>query len=101
MITLYITCKDEEEAKKISKQLLEKRLIACANIFPIQSMYWWKGKIEENKEFAILAKTKEAKYNEIEDEIKKLHDHEVPCIVAFEWKQASESYKDWVNNETS
>jgi periplasmic divalent cation tolerance protein len=40
----YITNPSKEEAKRIAKHLLDKRIIACANIFPIESMYWWDGK---------------------------------------------------------
>ena len=38
MILIYITCKDKEEAKKISKHLLEKKLIACTNMTPIETI---------------------------------------------------------------
>jgi len=72
MILLYITCKDEEEAVKISKYLLNKRLIACSNIHPTRSMYWWKEKIQDEKEFVIIAKTLEKNYKKIKEEVKKL-----------------------------
>ena len=65
MTLIYITCKDEEEAVKISKHLLEKRLIACSNMHPIRSMYWWQGKIQDEKEFVIIAKTVNKNYNKI------------------------------------
>ena len=44
MTLIYITCKDEEEAVKISKHLLDKRLIACSNMYPIRSMFWWNNR---------------------------------------------------------
>jgi len=50
MTLVYITCRDEKEAVKISRHLLNKRLIACSNIHPIRSLYWWKGKIQDGKE---------------------------------------------------
>ncbi len=58
MILTYITCKEKSEARKISEHLLKKRLIACAK-FQIESMYWWKDKINEEKEFVVIAKTLE------------------------------------------
>ncbi len=96
MTLIYITCKDKEEAKKISKALLEKRLIACSNMFPIESMYWWKGKIEEDNEVAIIAKTKDKNYNKIKEEVKKLHSYEVPCILKLE-SVANIDYDKWVD----
>jgi len=98
MTLIYITCKDKQEAKKISKALLEKRLIACSNMFPIESMYWWKGKIEEDNEIVILAKTKDKNYDKIKEEVKKLHSYEVPCILKIDAK-ANEDYQKWVDEE--
>ncbi len=54
----YIVCKNKAEAKKIGKVLLQERLAACVNILDnMQSMYWWKGKIEEANETVLIAKT--------------------------------------------
>ena len=98
MALVYITCKDEKEAIKISKHLLEKRLIACSNIFPIRSMYWWKGKIQDEKEYAILAKTSDKNYDKIKKEAEKIHSYDVPCILKIGAK-ANESYDKWVRGE--
>jgi len=98
MTLIYITCKDKEEAKKISKDLLEKRLIACSNMFPIDSMYWWKGRIEEAAEVVILAKTKEKNYKKIKEEVTKIHSYEIPCILKIE-SEANESYQKWIEEE--
>lgn len=96
MTLVYITCKDKEEARKISKVLLEKKLVACSNMFPIESMYWWKGKIEEDNEVVILAKTKDKNYERIKQEVKKLHSYEVPCILKLS-SDANIDYDKWVD----
>ena len=96
MALIYITCKDKEEAKKISKHLLEKRLIACANIFPIESMYWWKGKIEEVNEHVIIAKGLD--FEKIKQEVRKIHSYDVPAILKID-AEANEEYMDWVKKE--
>ena len=98
MTLVYITCKDNNEAENISMHLLKKRLIACANVFPIKSMYWWKGKIEAQKEVVVIAKTLEKNYKKIEKEVSKLHSYEVPCILRID-AEANESYDKWVNKE--
>ena len=98
MILVYITCKDEEEAIKISKHLLDKRLIACSNMHPIRSMYWWNGKIQDEKEFVIIAKTLEKNYKKIKGEVSRLHSYEAPCILKID-AEANESYDKWVNEE--
>ena len=95
MTLIFITCKDEEEAEKISMRLLKKRLIACANMFPIKSMYRWKGKIENQKETLILAKTLEKNFSKIKKEVLSLHSYKIPCILKID-AAANESYDDWV-----
>ena len=98
MTLIYITCKDEQEAVKISKHLLNKRLIACSNMHPVRSMYWWNNKIADEKEFVIMAKTKEKNYKAIKEEVKKLHSYDVPCILKID-AEANESYGKWVDKE--
>ncbi|MBS3102131.1 divalent-cation tolerance protein CutA [Candidatus Woesearchaeota archaeon] len=98
MTLIYITCKDGEEAARISRQLLKKRLIACANLHPIRSLYWWKGKIEDANEIAITAKTLEKNWKKIKEEVKKLHSYDVPCILKID-AEANESYDKWVKEE--
>lgn len=98
MISIYITCKDKEEAVKISKHLLKKRLIACSNMFPIKSMYWWDKKIVDDNEFVILAKTINKNYEKIKKEVKKLHSYTTPCILKFNF-EANKEYAKWVKSE--
>ena len=78
MTLVYITCKGKKEAEKISMHLLKKRLIACANIFPIKSMYWWEEKIVNDKENVIIAKTSNRNFKKLESEVKKIHSYEIP-----------------------
>jgi len=98
MTLVYITCKDEQEAIKISKQLLIKKLIACSNMHPIRSMFWWESKIQDEKEFVIIAKTIEKKYKKIKEEVLKIHSYDVPCILKIA-AEANESFDKWVKEE--
>ncbi len=100
MIDVYIPCRDEEEARRISLHLLEKRLIACSNIWPVNSLYIWKGQPADEKEFVILAKTADEKYPEIIVETEKLHSYEVPGITKFNI-EANEAYGKWLRKEVS
>jgi len=99
MIVIYIACKDEEEAKKISKALLEKKMIACANIFPVQSMFWWENKIEEKGEYIIIAKTIKTRFDEVSDIVKDLHSYDVPLIEQWDIDAVDKDYLDWLNKE--
>lgn len=98
MTLVYITCKDSKEAEDISIHLLKKRLIACANIFPIKSMYWWQGKIANDSENVIIAKTNNKNFKKIGIEVKKMHSYEIPCILKIN-ATANKEYEAWANKE--
>ncbi|MBW2966233.1 divalent-cation tolerance protein CutA [Candidatus Woesearchaeota archaeon] len=98
MIIEYIVCKNKAEAEKIVNHLLKKKLIACANIFPINSLYKWKGKLQKDKEFVLLAKTQKNKLYSLEKEVKGIHSYEIPCILQINAK-ANKEYERWLKNE--
>jgi periplasmic divalent cation tolerance protein len=97
-IFIYITCKDEQEAKAISKHLLEKKFIACANFFPSKSMYHWKGKLTQGDEYILILKTTDDKFTLIKEEVKKLHSYEIPCITKIS-VDPNHSYGEWISNQ--
>ncbi len=101
MISVYVTCKDEKEAKFIATRLLEQRLIACANIFPVRSLLRWQGKIVDEAETAMLCKAKKEDFERIKEEVKQLHTYEIPCIVALPWHGSDDEFMKWVQEETS
>ena len=98
MVIVYITCRSRKEAEKISAHLLNQKLIACANIFPVKSMYWWSSRIVHENENVIIAKTNEKKFNKVVSEAKKLHSYKIPCILRIEAK-ANRDFEAWANTE--
>ena len=100
-IQVTTTTDRREEAEDIAKRLVEKRLVSCAQIFgPIKSIYWWKGNIEETKEWMIFFKTKRKLFKEVESAIKELHSYEVPEIIAVPIVEGSRDYLKWIEEET-
>lgn len=98
MALVYITCKDKKEAEKISLHLLKKRLVACTNIFPIRSIYWWQGKIVNDNENVIIAKISSKNFKKVIDEVKKLHSYQIPCILRIN-ATANKEYEEWADRE--
>lgn len=98
MILIYITNPTKRVAGKMTKFLLKKRLIACVNIFEIESFYWWQGKIEKAKEFVLIGKTIEKNYKKIKKEVEKIHPYQIPCILKIKVK-ANEKYLNWLKSE--
>ncbi len=95
---VYITNKDEAEAEKIAKHLLNKKLIACANIFPTTSMYEWKGKLENTKEVVAIVKTKKENFEKVKNEVMKIHSYECPCIAKID-VEGNKEFENWVMKE--
>lgn len=99
-IAVYITFKDLVEAKEVISKLMNLKVIACANFFPIESAFWWKGKIENSSEFVALVKTRSDLWERVVLEVKKYHSYETPCIIKFD-VSANTEYEDWVCSETT
>jgi periplasmic divalent cation tolerance protein len=100
-LLVYVTTKNDKEAKTIANHLLSKHLIACANMFPIRSLYWWKGEIESDDEVAMIMKTQEMHKQSIISEVKALHSYDVPCIEFFKIEDGNPDYLEWIITETT
>jgi periplasmic divalent cation tolerance protein len=100
--TVYITFKDQEEARRLGRKLVEERLVACVNILPgIESLYWWQGAIQADREAALLAKTTAKRMPAVIARIREWHSYEVPCIVSWPLMEANPAYLRWVEDETT
>ena len=98
-IFIYITFPNEDEARKVSRYLIEKRLIACVNMHPISSLYWWEGKIADEKEWVVIAKTRSENWETVNKKVEELHSYTTPCITRIP-VSANQAFYDWIVNET-
>lgn len=97
---LYVTAPNNEEAHAIAQALIEKRLIACANIFPqVQSVYRWNEKIQIDSEVVVTLKTEEELVQTVIDMICELHSYDVPCVISLPIEHGSRAYLDWIKKE--
>ncbi|MCX5781185.1 MAG: divalent-cation tolerance protein CutA [Elusimicrobia bacterium] len=100
-IVIFITCANLKEAEKISKQLLEKKLTACANLVRgVSSRYWWKGKIQKSNEIMLIMKSRKRLFKKIISEVKKNHSYEVPEIIALPIIAGNPEYLEWIKEST-
>ena len=76
--------------------LLDKKLIACANIFPnVESIYPWKGKRVREKEAVLIVKTTADKYATVKRLVEKNHPYTIPCVVKIS-VEANAGYAKWL-----
>lgn len=99
--TVLVTYPDQETAAGISKVLVDERLAACANIFPIRSIYRWKGDVLDGSEVAVLYKIMSSDFDAFENAVLRMHPYEVPCIVRYDIAEGHDPYLDWVTGSTA
>lgn len=100
---VLVTCASLKEARVIARSVVTKRLAACVNILlaPVESIYSWKGKMENAREHLLMMKTTSARLKELEREVKRLHSYDVPEFVALRVTEGSREYLDWIAESVS
>lgn len=97
----YVTLPDAATAETIARHLLEKRLIACANILaPHQAIYEWQGEIQSENELVTLFKTHKDRSAEFVQELERLHPYECPCIIEIDPKSVNKMFSQWITEQT-
>jgi periplasmic divalent cation tolerance protein len=92
-----VTCPTRAEARKIARAILKKKLAACVNIIGgLESHYWWKGKLENAREYLLLVKTTQLRVAEVTSEVQAVHSYDVPEIVFVPFAAGERDYLKWL-----
>jgi periplasmic divalent cation tolerance protein len=95
------TAGSRDEAERLSRTMVERRLAACAQVSgPITSTYWWKGEIETAEEWVAVFKTTASQTGQLIAAVKAEHSYETPDIVAVEITDGLPDYLGWIAEET-
>jgi periplasmic divalent cation tolerance protein len=95
---VFTTAASSEEARKLARALLERRLVACVNILPqVHSIYRWQDAIEESEEWLLLIKTTEPALEQVRQTIRELHSYELPECVSIAIEAGSPEYLSWID----
>ena len=98
---VFVTAGSRPEARRIARALLERRLVACANIVSgVESHYWWEGKVDHAREWLLVMKTRRNRFRAVEQAVKQLHSYQVPEIIALPITAGHPPYLAWINAET-
>jgi len=95
---IAVTCADKDAARKIARVLVERRLAACVQMFPIESVYLWQGKICEDDETALFIKSRAASFEKIQVAVRELHAYEVPEIIQIPITNGLPEYLKWIDD---
>ena len=101
VVLIYCPCGSEEEAVRIARGLLDRRLIACANVHESRSLYFWKGELADEKEHILICKTTSSRTDAAERAIRDMHSYELPCIMRLEPAKVNDDYAKWVFGEVA
>ena len=95
-IAVLTTIDSEERARAMAESLVDRKLAACVQISAIDSVYVWRGAIQNDREYRLMAKTLASRYADIEAAIRQLHTYDLPAIYAIELSEVFAPYADWV-----
>jgi periplasmic divalent cation tolerance protein len=99
-IVVLSACASPEEAERIARALVEKRLAACVNVMPaIRSIYRWKDGIEDQQETLLVIKSSRGLFGPLRAQIEKMHSYEVPEVIALPIVAGAEGYLEWMSRE--
>ncbi len=91
------TAGSEEEARRIARALVERKLAACVNIIlRINSIYRWQGQVEEGEEWLLLIKTTKSAFENVRNAIQELHSYELPECISLSIEDGSAEYLAWI-----
>jgi periplasmic divalent cation tolerance protein len=100
-VLLLTTWPDEEGARLVAKDWLNKKLVACVNILPkMQSLYVWNGELKSGSEHQMLLKTSLKRVKELEQRIIEMHPYECPEILQIPVTGGFEAYLNWIKGNT-
>jgi periplasmic divalent cation tolerance protein len=98
-IQVLTTLGEKEDAHNMADTLVRKKLAGCVQVIgPISSTYWWNDRVEKDKEWLCLIKTKKILFEELKKTIESLHTYETPEIIAMPIVAGSKRYLDWLTN---
>ncbi len=98
-IIILVTCANKREAKRIGHELLDRKLVACANMIQgVESQFWWKGKIDKADETLVIFKTIGRNFEEVRRTVRGLHSYDVPEIIALPIEAGDKDYLDWIKD---
>jgi periplasmic divalent cation tolerance protein len=96
---IYTVFPDAEQAKKVARVLVQKKLVACCNILPAHTaIYEWQGQMCEESEVIMLAKTISTNFGATQAQILELHSYETPCVLEIALANVAPEFAKWIEN---
>ena len=101
MVFIYTTCATAKEAEYLGKMILDEKLGACIDYWPIHSVYHWEGALKRLEEVMMRITTFEPNLETVNDLISKHHSYSTPLIAGVDVRRINRAYKEWMMEEVA
>lgn len=96
------TIGNEDDAARVAKELVTRRLVACVNVIPgLRSFYQWKEELCDDKECLITMKTTADQVEAIKKLLPEIHPYELPELIFLPIEEGSDTYLEWITNSVT
>lgn len=96
MVFVYTTCETTAEAKKLGSLIISRKVGACVDFWPVESIYMYEGVMKDHLQAILLITTLESKLQEVETIISQNHTYSVPLVAGVDIRRLNHSYKEWM-----
>lgn len=100
MVLLRSTYGSEADAQAAATRLVERGFAACVHIAPIASTYRWQGKLVQEQEWALEARTTTARQDACWEAILDRHPYDNPLVEVLGTTQVPVRYAKWAAQAT-
>ncbi|MFI6849085.1 divalent-cation tolerance protein CutA [Kitasatospora sp. NPDC050467] len=101
VVVVTTTFDAESKARTLAAAVVRERLAACAQVYPVQSVYRWADEVQESPEWRVDFKTRADLATRLTGFITGHHDYDTPEVVAVPVVTGSSAYLAWVAAETT
>jgi len=99
LLIVYSTFASEDEAARVTRALVEERLIACANLVPgVRSIYRWKDAVADEREVLAIMKARKQDWAALMSRLHELHSYEIPECIAVRMASGAPKYLEWLDS---
>jgi len=96
MVFIYTTCASMEEARRLGGLMIERKIAACVDYWPVESCYRWEGSMQCSAQAMLMITTLEAKTQQVDDLLSENHSYSIPLIAGVDIRQLNRRYKEWM-----
>lgn len=96
-MVVLTTCGNDEDAERLARLLVERRLAACVNtVGGVTSTYRWRGEVHRDQETLLIIKTTAEQFGALEQTLRSESKYELPEVIALPVPAGSAAYLGWL-----